>query len=271
MYRVLPLVIVAVLAKLAIHALNWDTVSLNPLHSGLVAGTVFLIGFLLAGTLTDYKESEKLPGEIAGRSEAIADECEILYRESQAPVALQCLQTVGRFAAAVNEWLHGRARVDGALECIDELNRWFREFQPLTQPGYIVRLKQEQNLLRLLVIRIDTIKETSFVGAGYVVAKIVAFLLVIGLLVAESTPLAADCFLIGSITFLLSYMIGLIKDMDNPFEYAGVQHGTVEVSLAALDRLEQRILRERELLLDADVRTAEESTATPEINLTRRV
>jgi hypothetical protein len=50
--RVAPLVALAVLAKLAADLLGWDTVDLNPLYSGLVAATVFLIGFLLAGTTT---------------------------------------------------------------------------------------------------------------------------------------------------------------------------------------------------------------------------
>src|SRR5688500_20235210 len=80
-WGVLPLVAVALLAKLAVDLLGWDTVELNALYSGLVAATVFLIGFLLAGTLADFKESERLPGELAGRTETIADECQILYRE----------------------------------------------------------------------------------------------------------------------------------------------------------------------------------------------
>src|SRR5687768_18564200 len=114
--RVVPIVAVVLLAKLAINGLEWDTVELNPLHSGLVAGNIFLIGFLLAGTLGDYKESERIPGELAARAETIADECEILYRDTGAEAARQCLAQVGTFARSLNGWLRGKFTVDAPLD-----------------------------------------------------------------------------------------------------------------------------------------------------------
>src|SRR5687767_6385704 len=155
--RVAPVVAIVLTAKLAVDLLGGDTIALNPLYSGLVAANVFLLGFLLAGTLADYKESEKLPGELAGRAETIADECQILYRDKQVAPAMKCLEQVGRFGEAVNAWLHGRAGVDAPLDAIEDFNHYFLEFQPHTQPNFIVRLKQEQSTLRLLVIRINTI------------------------------------------------------------------------------------------------------------------
>lgn len=243
--RVLPLVALVVLAKLAVDLLGWDTVELTALHSGLVTGTVFLIGFLLAGTLADYKESEKLPGELAGRVETIADECEILYRDTGHDAARRCLAHLGEVARAIDAWLRSGVPVDEPLERIDELNHHFLAFQPLTQPNFIVRLKQEQSALRLLVFRINTIKETSFVGAGYRIAEISSILLVAAVIVADFAPLAAEMFLVGAITFVLACMILLIKDMDDPFEYAGRhKQGAVEVSLAPLDHLQRRMALE---------------------------
>ena len=40
----------------------------------VLTGAVFLIGFMLGGTMADYKESEKLPGELACSLEAL-EEC----------------------------------------------------------------------------------------------------------------------------------------------------------------------------------------------------
>jgi hypothetical protein len=241
-WRVAPIAVATVLVKLAVDQLGWDTVELTTLHSGLLAANVFLMGFLLAGTLADYKESEKLPGELAGRAETIADECQILYAEKQAEPARGCLEHMGRFAADVRAWLHGRHGVDVPLERIDELNHFFLLFQPLTQPNFIVRLKQEQSTLRLLVIRINTIKTTSFVGAGYTIAKITSVLLVIALMFADIAQLGAEMFLLGAIAFLFGYMILLIKDLDDPFEYdENGRRGAVEVSLAPLDHLTRRM------------------------------
>jgi hypothetical protein len=246
-----PVVGLAVLAKLLVDQLGWDTIELNPLYSGLVAANVFLLGFLLAGTLTDYKESERLPGELAARTETIADECQILYRDSGAEPARMCLRHLGELASAFRGWLRGRADVHAPLEGIEGLNRFFLEFQPLTQPNFIVRLKQEQSALRLLTLRINTIKQTSFVGAGYVIAEITSVLVVLGLLIADIAVLGAELFLLGTIAFLLAYMILLIRDMDDPFEYdAKGRRGAAEVSLAPLDYLERRMASEFRSLAD---------------------
>src|SRR5690349_24410620 len=74
MLRALPFVVGAVALKGICLALDFHPLDLNPLLSGLVAANVFLLGFLLAGTLADYKEAEKLPGEIAASLETICDE-----------------------------------------------------------------------------------------------------------------------------------------------------------------------------------------------------
>ena len=232
----------AVLAKLVADQLGWDTVDLNPLYSGLVAATVFLLGFLLAGTLADYKESERLPGELAARTEAIADECQILFEDKEDQAARGCLEHLAGLATTLNSWLRGQLTVDAPLDEIQGLNPFFLEFEPLTQPNFIVRLKQEQSALRLLVTRINTIKETSFVGAGYLIAEITSALLVASLLIANIAPLGAELLLMGMITFVIVYMILLIRDLDDPFDYDHEgRRGAAEVSLAPLERLERRM------------------------------
>jgi hypothetical protein len=247
--RVAPAIAVTILAKLAVDALGWDVVELNSLYSGLVTATVFLIGFLLAGTLTDFKESEKLPSEIAGRIETIADECEILFVDKSAQPARDCLEHLEEISTAISAWLHGRGDSQTVMEKIQRLNLDFLAFEPLTQPNFIVRLKQEQSALRLLVLRINTIRETSFVGAGYLIAELTSVLLISSLLFADIAQRGAEIFLLGMVAFVLAYMIALIKDLDNPFDYDGdKKSNSAEVSLAVIHRLEERIASRREAL-----------------------
>ena len=106
--RVAPVVAVVALLKVLFHELGWDAVELNPLYTGLVAANVFLLGFLLAGTLTDYKESEKLPGDLATSIESIADECSILHQDKGAPAATACMRHVVELSRSCEEWLRGR-------------------------------------------------------------------------------------------------------------------------------------------------------------------
>jgi hypothetical protein len=253
--KVAPVVAVVALIKLGLAALGWEPVPLSPLYTGLIAATVFLLGFLLAGTLTDYKESEKLPGELAASMETIADECLILYRDKEARAALDCLGHIRGLAAALLGWFHRRESISGVLERVSGLNSFYLAFESLTQPNFIVRLKQEQSAIRRMLIRIETIRETSFVGAGYAIAELATILLIVGLLLAEISPDALAVFLVSSITFLLVYMIFLIRDLDDPFEFArdGSQGGAAEVSLRPIERLEEHLGRELEALADAAV------------------
>jgi len=48
-------------------------------------------------------------------------------------------------------------------------------------------------------------------------------------------------FFISAIAFLQTYMIALIKDLDNPFEFYVKESGADEISLKPLDDLRQRI------------------------------
>ena len=72
--RVTALVVLVVGAKLLVHGLRWEIISINPLFSGIVAANVFLMGFLLSGVLSDFKESERYPGELSACLENLAQE-----------------------------------------------------------------------------------------------------------------------------------------------------------------------------------------------------
>jgi hypothetical protein len=57
-------------------ALGIDGMSLSPLTSSIVAGGVFVMGLVVAGTLSDYKEADRAPGDLATVLYAILRECE---------------------------------------------------------------------------------------------------------------------------------------------------------------------------------------------------
>jgi hypothetical protein len=240
--KVLPLVAIAVAAKLATEALGWEGIDINPLFSGLVAATIFLLAFLLAGTLTDYKESERLPGDLASSLDSIADECEILYADKEAPAARECLAHLSDLVSTMLAWLNRRAAAGDVLDRIRGLNVFFLRFEPLTQPNFIVRLKQEQATIRRMVVRIETIRETSFIGAGYAIAYTASAALIAGLLITNIGSVGESLFFVAFISFLLSYVLALIRDLDDPFEFKdGRRAGAAEVSLAPLHQLERRI------------------------------
>jgi hypothetical protein len=80
-------------------------------------------------------------------------------------------------------------------------------------------MKQEQNTIRRIITRIDTIRDTSFVSAGYTIAEIATALLFIGLLLTDIEPFYEAVFYVIAIGFFMAYLIALIRDLDNPFSY----------------------------------------------------
>ena len=57
---------------------------------------------------------------------------------------------------------------------IRALNGPFRVFAPAIQAGFTTRLKTEQAAIRKIVIRMDTMRRTSYVSAGYLIAEVTA-------------------------------------------------------------------------------------------------
>jgi len=62
--KVLAVVVLLVLLKTTIHHFAYEFIILNDLVPSLIAGAIFILGFLLSHVLHDYKEAERLSGEL---------------------------------------------------------------------------------------------------------------------------------------------------------------------------------------------------------------
>jgi hypothetical protein len=131
--------------------------------------------------------------------------------------------------------------LDDVLAELRRLNPLFMVFAPKIQAGFTTRLKSEQGNIRRLVIRMDTMRRTSYVSAGYLIAEVTALMIMILLMITEIGPLAPTILVVGVITYLIVYMLALIRDIDNPFEYRGGLPGPADVDLGVLERGEARL------------------------------
>jgi hypothetical protein len=242
--KVIPFVLAFVVLKLVVHLLSWEPFELGPVLTSLIAATVFLLGFLIAGTLADYKESERMPGEISAIFETMADDCRAIHNTKGAPEARTALVYLRDLLDSTLTWMAKEERTYSLLEKIEGLGAHFSALEPYTQPNFIVRLRQEQNLLRRAILRIDTIRDTEFVKAGYTIAQIATVLLILAFVLTNIDPFYESLFLFGAVTFLLMYILLLIEDLDNPFSYNHAFSGS-RVSRKhmrdTLERLEQDV------------------------------
>lgn len=238
--RVSAAVLVVIGAKLVAHVVGWEVISLNPLFSGVVAANVFLMGFLLSGVLADYKESERLPGELAAGLENLYEEVRAIQIAKPEADVDACLAVVKGFGRDMLDWFHKRLSTAEIMEHLNGLTGHIASMEKWTQAALVGRLKQEQGNLRRLLIRINTIRETSFIASGYLIADAMTALLCFGLVLIRMEPFYESLFFAAIITFLLVFVRTLIRDLDNPFGYYERSSGE-DVSLQPIEDLMARL------------------------------
>ena len=242
LFRVGASVALVVGAKLVVHSFGWEVLSINPLFSGIVAANVFLMGFLLSGVLTDFKESERLPGELSACLENLAQEVSaIRMARAEADVG-SCLVLLSQLSRDILSWFHKKLRTAELLERVNDLTPQFAVLEQWTQATLVARLKQEQANLRRTLIRIHTIRETSFISSGYLLADVITVLLCVGLVLAKIEPFYESLFFVGVISYLMIYLLMLIRDLDNPFGYYERYSGE-DVPLKPLEDVATRLER----------------------------
>lgn len=208
---------------------------LNALFTSLVAGTIFLIGFLLTGVLSDYKESEKIPSELTASLKSLFDDAYTIYKSKNSATARQFLEFQKSFANSLMAWFHRKERTKSILDKIGVMNDFFIQIdkEGVAAP-YVVKMKNEQNSIRKMIMRIDTVRDTDFIGSAYAIVEAMGFLTSAGLIVMKIEPFYASLFFTLLVTFLIAYMVFLIRDLDNPFDYGVNGESGTEISLKPL-------------------------------------
>lgn len=242
LFSVLPIVIIIGGFKLGIHLLGLefipkDMVSFFP---SILTGIIFLLGFLLAGVVTDYKESEKIPNEIAASLFAIWQEAVYAKEVSNSKYAENILVKIKNFIPTFSEdYLILRNKKLEKL--IDSLSHDIIEMgKEGVAPNYIIRVKTEVTNLKKTINRISIIRNTDFIPSVFVSIKTIAFifLIVYSLLIVE--PWWMGLILVFIFTFIIFSILFLIKDMENPFEYdASKVVKSDEVSIQVLADLQK--------------------------------
>ena len=205
---------------------------LNALFTSLVAGTIFLIGFLISGVLSDYKESEKLPSELSASMKTLFDDAYTIFKGKNSDTAYRFIEFQKSFTDSLMDWFYKKERTRFLLNKISMMNDFIIDLDKEgIQANYIIKLKNEQNILIKMILRIDTVRDTEFIGSAYAIVEAMGFLIGLGLIIIKIEPFYASLFITLLVTFLISYMFLLIKDLDNPFDYTANGERGTEISL----------------------------------------
>lgn len=119
--RVGVFVAVVLGAKFVAHFLGWEVISLNALFTGIIAANVFLMGFLLSGVLSDYKESERLPGELSACLENRATEVVGIGISKPEADVRPCLSRISQLAGDIHGYFYKKVEIADLLEGVNAL------------------------------------------------------------------------------------------------------------------------------------------------------
>lgn len=228
--------------RLLAHFLSIDFIALSPLYSSVVGGGIFVIGLLVAGTLVDYKEAEKMPAEIAAGLENIYGDCLSIHKREKKfdLVALR------RSLVAVVASLRHDLATSGSRTClgaVNDLSKSFDQLEEIAVPlPYVIRLRTEQSNMRKGLLRIYHIQRVAFLPSARLLIQSVVGMIIGSLLLTELDSLFQSIVVLTFISYFFIYLVKLLTVLDTPFNVHEETHD--DVSLFLLYEFEQRIAGE---------------------------
>jgi hypothetical protein len=238
-WKVLPLTFGFCLLKLVIHRLGWEVWSFDALIASLFGSTTFVLAIVLGGTLADYRASEAMPGQIVNALETIQDS-NIMLAAGHSDYDPQPLQmALAHLAHSILQWLQQSEEMATDMATVEEaianLNPLFVPLATLGGSAIVGRAHGEQAKIRLLISQMAANRDTDFLAPTYVLLQIFLVGSVTALLLIHAEFFSENLMVSAFIFTSFVYLITLIRDLDNPFQYDG--RSSVDVDLSCLETI----------------------------------
>jgi predicted membrane chloride channel (bestrophin family) len=224
------------------HLLNWEVIpkEMTSFFPSILTGIIFILGFLLAGVVTDYKESEKIPNEIAASLFALWQEADYLRSVSGSKYAETLMDKIKTFIPTLK---HDFFILENnqLAQLLDSLSADIIEIgKEGAAPNYVMRMKTEVASLKKTINRITVIKSTDFIPSVFISIQAIAIVFLSVYCLLNVDPWWGGLILVNIFTFVIFTILYLIKDMEDPFGYDGSgELKSDEISLEVLDNLQK--------------------------------
>jgi hypothetical protein len=234
----LAAMVILIAAKYGMHLLEWEVVRLGNLHTSVVTGTFFVIGFLLSAAIADYKESEKIPAEIASTIQNMHEDAITIKKQypkfDQASFTKHLQKTLEIFREDVRDKAHNTHAQ------LYQFNESFLSMERAGVPAnFIVKFKQQQAQLVKSLFRVNYIQRITFIPSAMILAQTIVALTISLLLVTEVEPFYGGMLLTALISFVLIYVLRLLQTISTPFHSEGKTLD--DVSLFLVDQAHDHI------------------------------
>lgn len=237
MFKALVILLVLLVPRTLIDIYGYDTVPINPVVGAFITGAIFTIAIIFTITFTDFKESEKISGELAASLKAHYNDSRVLPLADEAPARV--------FRAHVRD-LHRTIRT-----CLQE--------NTFNLPDINREMNKVNNDIRILSYfnvapppYCKTEKGTGcdrpdyqpggsdhpdrFHSCRLCPCRGCNSGVILLLLFIKIDPLLEATIIFGVISSMLIGLLLLIRDMDNPFEIGAGTYADVDLeTLVYLD------------------------------------
>jgi hypothetical protein len=236
LFKVLPWTGLFCIFKLGMHWLKWEPWAFDALTGALFSAATFVIALILSGTLSDYRACEGMPAQIANALETISDTDRVISiaHPDYDPQPLQ--QSLINLSQSILDWLTADREFMIVDEAIDRLTPLLAKILVLDHcSGLVTHIHAEQAKIRSLTRQMRGNRDTDFLGAAYVLLWLFLGGSIVALILIHAEQFSENLTVSTFMFTLFVYLLFLIEDLDNPFEYNG--KSSVDVGLSPLEQV----------------------------------
>lgn len=215
----------------------------------IFSGAFFVFGLLLAATMSDFKESERIPGEVASNLEAIKDWIYLAIRAPRTGTTDLCKEELNQpflrgellaMTEGIISWIYSKEKDSNVIFPLirksNEIAYYFAERG--VDKEAIKGIQENTNAMRKQLTRAYSISRNNFIAPAYTLLRSILFIIMSLLLITKFKSNSADYLVTSAITFLFCYLYLLISGLDDPFD---ITDDEIDVDLKPIDRFRQRL------------------------------
>lgn len=186
----------------------------------VITGVTLILGFMLGGVLTDYKESEKLPASVAVALAGFRSTAHSGLSAKDLDVSM-INERISTVANAIAGWFVGTNSEDEMWNSLSDFPALIVDLEKAGMAShYVGRLMVLNGELNGTLNRISVIRNTSFVQSGYVLMSILVLVLQGTLAIVSFLSSIMSWIAPSVLSLAYAYLWLLVRDLDNPFGHS---------------------------------------------------
>ena len=216
--------------RIAIDIAGYDTVPISPVVGAFITGAIFTIAIIFTGTFTDFKESEKVGGDLAASLKALYNDSRVLPVQDETLTRTFRVHLRDLHRTIKDGLMENRFSLDDVNKAMNILNNDIRTLAYANvAPPLIAKLRNELGAIDKICNRIEVIIRTDFIPAAYAIAEVATGGVILLMLFIKMDPLYEAMIVFAVICTMLIGLLLLIRDMDNPFEFGPETYADVDL------------------------------------------